>query len=180
MLWLLSVQACTVEGPCAVTWHPYGSASVLAGTRMQFGWQMRPAYMLCIRYHVHGKSVALTRLLCHCRHDVFGVFMRNWDESEEQSNDNCSIEADFAQAQSVCRHIGIPLHEVNFVRQYWTQVFSDFLAQVSRIRTACKCSTKCEGHSATGLAGLQDIGLCARLVRLCAGSAVRGGRDSQS
>ncbi len=56
--------------------------------------------------------------------------MRNWDESEEKGNDNCSVEADLAQAQSVCRHIGIPLHEVDFVRQYWTQVFSDFLAQV--------------------------------------------------
>ena len=65
------------------------------------------------------------------RHDVFGVFMRNWDESEETGNANCTVEADYAQAQSVCRHIGVPLHEVNFVRQYWTHVFSDFVAQVS-------------------------------------------------
>jgi tRNA U34 2-thiouridine synthase MnmA/TrmU len=66
-----------------------------------------------------------------CRHDVFGVFMRNWDESEEKGNDNCTVEADFTKAQSVCQHLGIPLHEVDFVRQYWTQVFSDFIAQVS-------------------------------------------------
>lgn len=70
---------------------------------------------------------------CDCglrRHDVIGVFMRNWDETEEKGNDNCSVEADYAQAQSVCRHIGIPLHEADFVRQYWTHVFSDFIAQV--------------------------------------------------
>jgi tRNA U34 2-thiouridine synthase MnmA/TrmU len=65
------------------------------------------------------------------RHDVFGVFMRNWDESEEKGNYNCTVEADFTQAQSVCQHLGVPLHEVNFVRQYWTQVFTDFIAQVS-------------------------------------------------
>ncbi len=57
--------------------------------------------------------------------------MRNWDESEETGNANCTVEADYAQAQSVCRHIGVPLHEVDFVRQYWTHVFSDFVAQVS-------------------------------------------------
>ena len=56
--------------------------------------------------------------------------MCNWDESEEKGNNSCTVEADFAQAQSVCRHIGIPLQEVDFVRQYWTQVFADFLAQV--------------------------------------------------
>ena len=57
--------------------------------------------------------------------------MRNWDESEETGNANCTVEADYAQVQSVCRHIGVPLHEVDFVRQYWTHVFSDFVAQVS-------------------------------------------------
>ena len=65
------------------------------------------------------------------RHDVIGVFMRNWDESEETGNANCTVEADYAQARSVCSHIGVPLHEVDFVRQYWTHVFSDFVAQVS-------------------------------------------------
>ncbi len=64
--------------------------------------------------------------------------MRNWDESEEKGNENCSVEADLAQAKSVCHHIGIPLHEVNFVRQYWTQVFSDFLAQVQCHAQMCR------------------------------------------
>ena len=156
MLWLLAVQLCTVEGPCAVTSPSYRSVSILAGIRMHI-W-MADACMLCIMHHVHGKDMALTRLLCLGRHDVFGVFMRNWDESEEQGNANCSVEADFAQAQSVCRHIGIPLHEVDFVRQYWTQVFSDFLAQVRcRSQMPYKHLNICERPSATGFAGLRHL-----------------------
>jgi hypothetical protein len=147
-----------------------------------------PRCLRCVLY-LHGTSTACNAR-CMRRYDVFGVFMRNWDESEETGNDNCSVEADFAQAQAVCRHIGIPLHEVSFVRQYWTQVFSDFLVQVRR---------SAKMHCKYGL-------LCTRLVRLCFarvwhadlghlcqeshhvdtqdftpsdGCAVRGGRDSQ-
>lgn len=56
--------------------------------------------------------------------------MRNWDESEERGDSSCSADADWIDAQRVARHLGIPIHEANFVRQYWTQVFSDFVAQV--------------------------------------------------
>ena len=47
-----------------------------------------------------------TRLSCNpspCRHELFGVFMRNWDESEELGNQNCSVEQDRRDAQQVCR-----------------------------------------------------------------------------
>lgn len=57
--------------------------------------------------------------------------MRNWDEAEEKGNQNCSAEADFQDAQRVCKQIGIPLHEVNFVSEYWNQVFVPFLNMVS-------------------------------------------------
>ncbi len=60
------------------------------------------------------------------------MFMRNWDESEEKGDSACSADADWTDAQRVARHLGIPIHEANFVRQYWTQVFSDFVAQVRR------------------------------------------------
>ena len=56
--------------------------------------------------------------------------MRNWDEAEEQGNQNCSVEADFQDAQRICNQLAIPLHVVDFVRDYWTQVFSGFVAQV--------------------------------------------------
>ena len=58
--------------------------------------------------------------------------MRNWDESEETGNQNCSVEEDHRDAKRVCKHLGIPLYEVNFVDQYWTKVFSHFVAQYSK------------------------------------------------
>lgn len=32
----------------------------------------------------------------------------------------------------MCRHLGIPLHEADFVSEYWTRVFSDFVAECAR------------------------------------------------
>ena len=40
----------------------------------------------------------------------------------------CGVQA----AQSVCRSLGIPLHEADFVAEYWTRVFTDFVAQCGR------------------------------------------------
>lgn len=48
--------------------------------------------------------------------------MRNWDEGEEVGNQNCSVEADARDAAAVCRQLGLPLVEADFVSQYWTQV----------------------------------------------------------
>ena len=58
--------------------------------------------------------------------------MRNWDESEEKGNQNCSVEEDLRDAQHICKHLNIPLHEADFIDQYWNRVFSDFVAQYSR------------------------------------------------
>lgn len=66
------------------------------------------------------------------RHELFGVFMRNWDESEETGNQNCSVEEDHRDAKRVCKHLGIPLYEADFVDQYWTKVFTHFVAKYSK------------------------------------------------
>lgn len=65
------------------------------------------------------------------RHDVIGVFMRNWDEAEERGDSACSADADWTDAQRVASHLDIPIHKADFVRQYWTQVFSEFVTQVT-------------------------------------------------
>ena len=67
-----------------------------------------------------------------CRHELFGVFMRNWDESDEIGNQTCSVEEDQQDAKRVCNHLGIPLYEVDFVDQYWTKVFTHFVTQHGR------------------------------------------------
>ena len=58
--------------------------------------------------------------------------MRNWDESEEKGNQNCSVEEDHQDAKRVCAHLDIPLYEVDFVDQYWNRVFSHFVTQYSK------------------------------------------------
>lgn len=71
-------------------------------------------------------SVAAKRLV-DAGHQVFGVFMRSWDETEELANSNCSIERDFQDARRVCRQLDIPLLEADFTAQYWQHVFQPFL-----------------------------------------------------
>ncbi len=76
-------------------------------------------------------------------YDVEGVFMRNWDSAANSDisgnptlNDEvCAQEQDYRDAQAVARHLGIPLHRVDFVEAYWNDVFSYFLDEYKRGRT---------------------------------------------
>lgn len=54
-------------------------------------------------------------------YDVHGLFMKNWDSVNEQGV--CSADVDREYAQFVCKHLNIPFHEVNFVKEYWNDVF---------------------------------------------------------
>lgn len=47
--------------------------------------------------------------------------MKNWDQVDEMGN--CPGEADWDDAQWVCRKLDIPLVQVNFVKEYWNDVF---------------------------------------------------------
>lgn len=53
--------------------------------------------------------------------NVIGAFMKNWDQVDEMGN--CPGEADWDDAQWVCRKLEIPLVQVNFVKEYWNDVF---------------------------------------------------------
>lgn len=55
-------------------------------------------------------------------YEVVGVFMRNWDERDEKGH--CSNDAEAEDAEWVCNKLGIPFHEVNFVKEYWNEVFT--------------------------------------------------------
>jgi tRNA (5-methylaminomethyl-2-thiouridylate)-methyltransferase len=77
-------------------------------------------------------SAVAALLLKNAGLKVLGIFMRNWDEAEEQGNENCSIEADYRDAKAVCDRLRIPLYEVDFVNQYWNEVFDPFLADYSK------------------------------------------------
>ena len=53
-------------------------------------------------------------------YDVIGLFMRNWEEEDE--NGRCTAEDDYADVRSVCTTLGIPYYTVNFARVYGTCV----------------------------------------------------------
>jgi tRNA-uridine 2-sulfurtransferase len=66
-------------------------------------------------------------------YDVIGVFMKNWDEQDE--NGVCTSTADWEDVQDVCQRIGIPFYAVNFEKEYRERVFSHFLAEYRKGRT---------------------------------------------
>lgn len=64
---------------------------------------------------------------------VEGMFMKNWDADDEDKY--CTASKDYADAQSVCARLEIPLHRVNFTQAYWDKVFSIFLSEYAAGRT---------------------------------------------
>jgi tRNA-specific 2-thiouridylase len=58
-------------------------------------------------------------------YDVVGVFMKNWDEKDE--NGVCTATADWQDVQDVCAVLDIPCYAVNFQKEYMDRVFSLFL-----------------------------------------------------
>jgi len=72
-------------------------------------------------------------LLLQQGHHVEGLFMKNWEDDDE--DDYCAAAKDLADAQAVCDKLGIKLHSVNFSDQYWDRVFKNFLDEYSAGRT---------------------------------------------
>ena len=76
-------------------------------------------------------------------YEVIGLFMRNWDSSINNDisgnpniNDNiCPQEKDYMDAKMVCDKLGICLHRVDFVKEYWDNVFTYFLEELKKGRT---------------------------------------------
>src|SRR5689334_12904357 len=64
---------------------------------------------------------------------VQGLFMSNWDESDGEGY--CTTAADYQDARAVARELGIPLHRVNFAREYRERVFRYFLEEQRAGRT---------------------------------------------
>ncbi|MDJ0652441.1 MAG: tRNA 2-thiouridine(34) synthase MnmA [Simkaniaceae bacterium] len=67
-------------------------------------------------------------LLKQAGYDVFGLFMKNWEEEDE--NGVCIAEKDAEDARLVCDHLGVPFYGVNFVKEYWDNVFTHFLEEL--------------------------------------------------
>ena len=82
-------------------------------------------------------------MLKEAGYDVIGLFMRNWDSTMNNdflgnpnlNNDICPQEEDYNDALAVCNKIGIPLHRIDFVKEYWDYVFTYFLDELKSGRT---------------------------------------------
>lgn len=66
-------------------------------------------------------------------YDVVGVFMKNWDDTDEFGV--CTATEDFNDVARVCEQIGIPYYSVNFEKEYWDKVFTYFLDEYKAGRT---------------------------------------------
>ncbi len=76
-------------------------------------------------------SAVAALCLLRSNYRVEAMHMTNWDDASE----HCTAGADLADARKVCDDLGIPLHHVNFAREYRETVFSDFLAELRAGRT---------------------------------------------
>ena len=58
---------------------------------------------------------------------VIGLFMKNWEEHDEQGV--CKSSYEYEDVAKVCSHLDIPYYSVNFVKEYQEQVFKYFLKE---------------------------------------------------
>ncbi|MDK7186731.1 tRNA 2-thiouridine(34) synthase MnmA [Facklamia hominis] len=72
-------------------------------------------------------------LLKQAGYDVVGLFMKNWDDTDESGV--CTATEDYEDVSLVAEKIGIPYYAVNFEKEYWDRVFEYFLSEYRHGRT---------------------------------------------
>lgn len=85
-------------------------------------------------------SAVAAYLLIQQGYHVECGFMRNWDASVNSDiagnptidDDMCPQEVDYMDALNVANKLNVPLHRVDFVAEYWQDVFSVFVEQTKR------------------------------------------------
>lgn len=88
-------------------------------------------------------SAVTAQLLKDQGHDVIGIFMRNWDQfanNDVLGNPNsnatvCPNVKEWEDVQKLGEQIGIEVLIVDFVQEYWDNVFLDMIEQYKKGRT---------------------------------------------
>ncbi len=88
-------------------------------------------------------SAVAAHLLKQQGYEVIAVFMRNWDSQLNNdvlgnpTNDQpvCPQEQDYNDACKVADQLGIEIHRVDFIKEYWDHVFTYFLDEYRKGRT---------------------------------------------
>jgi tRNA-specific 2-thiouridylase len=75
-------------------------------------------------------SAVAALLLQRAGYDVQCLHMTNWED-----DGYCDAARDYHDARAVCTTLGLPLHRVNFAREYREQVFAHFLDEHRAGRT---------------------------------------------
>ena len=78
-------------------------------------------------------SAVSAYLLKQQGHEVVGLFMKNWQDDDD--DEYCSTRQDWLDAAAVADVIGIELEAVNFAAEYKDRVFAEFLREYSAGRT---------------------------------------------
>ena len=73
-------------------------------------------------------------------YEVIGLFMKNWDSNINNDPEGitegiCPQEQDYIDAKKVCDELSIPLYRVDFIKEYWDNVFNYFLTELEKGRT---------------------------------------------
>ena len=72
-------------------------------------------------------------LLIEQGYDVEALFMKNWEEDDDE--DYCAAAVDLKDATAVSEKLNIKLHTINFSSEYWDRVFQHFLDEYRLGRT---------------------------------------------
>jgi tRNA-uridine 2-sulfurtransferase len=81
-----------------------------------------------------GVDSSVTALLLKQQgYEVIGIFMKNWDDSQDSGF--CSATEDYNDVIKVANQLDIPYYTVNFEKQYWDHVFTYFLDEYKLGRT---------------------------------------------
>ena len=78
-------------------------------------------------------SAVAALLLKREGHDVIGLFMKNWEDDD--NDEYCSTREDLVDAVSAAERIGIDIEAVNFAAEYRERVFASFLSEYRAGRT---------------------------------------------
>ncbi len=98
---------------------------------------------ICIGMSGGVDSSVAAYLLKKEGYEVIALFMRNWDSALNNdilgnpniNNNICPQEQDYNDALKVCKQLDIPLFRVDFIKEYWDNVFSYFLNELKLGRT---------------------------------------------
>tara|TARA_B110000263_G_scaffold49098_1_gene40950 strand:- start:4070 stop:5161 length:1092 start_codon:yes stop_codon:yes gene_type:complete len=77
-------------------------------------------------------SAVAASILIEKGYTVEAVFMKNWDEKDEEF---CTAARDYKDALQVCEILDIPLRSIDLTEEYWEKVFKIFLEECGIGRT---------------------------------------------